>query len=66
MKESSAKRRAKHLGRMDSWRVGTICYLRKWITRHGHSIPAQFLQGAAYKLGSGAMTLLILWWQTRH
>lgn len=25
-----------------------------------------FLQGAAYKLGSGAVTLLILWWETRH
>ncbi|MEH0441865.1 hypothetical protein QBA74_41375 [Streptomyces scabiei] len=25
-----------------------------------------FLRGAAYKLGSGAVTLLILWWETRR
>lgn len=66
MEESSAKRRAKHQPRMDRWRTGTMCHLRKWIARHGHSVPSQFLQGAAYKLGSGTVTLLILWWETRH
>ncbi|MEU0343943.1 hypothetical protein ABZ092_34610 [Streptomyces bobili] len=32
-----------------------------WTGVHHH-----FLQGVAYKLGSGAVTLLILWWETRH
>jgi hypothetical protein len=64
--ESSAKPWAKHLARMDRWRTRTIGHLRKWVGRHGHSVHAQFLQGAAYRLGSGAVTLLILWWQSRH
>jgi hypothetical protein len=66
MEESSAKRCAKHLAHLDRWCTYTIGYLRKWISRHGHGVQNQFLQGAAYKLGSGAVTLLILWWETRH
>ncbi|MFC4506071.1 MULTISPECIES: hypothetical protein [Streptomyces] len=66
MEESSAKRWARHLARVDRWRTKTICYLRKWIGRRGQGVHMHFLQGVAYKLGSGAVTLLILWWETRH
>ncbi|MBQ0867348.1 hypothetical protein [Streptomyces sp. RK75] len=44
----------------------TISHLRGWSQRHGRELHAQFVYGAAHKLGSGAVTLLILWWQTRH
>ncbi|MEU6611567.1 hypothetical protein ABZ922_42275 [Streptomyces shenzhenensis] len=64
--ESSAKPWAKHLARMDRWRTTAVCYLRKWIGQHGQSVQAQFLQGAAHRLGSGAVTLLILWWEARR
>jgi hypothetical protein len=36
------------------------------ISQQGRYIPGEFLQGAAYKLGSGAVSLLILWWETRR
>jgi len=29
-------------------------------------VPGEFLRGVAYKLGSGAVTVLILWWEARH
>jgi hypothetical protein len=34
--------------------------------KRGHGVHHHFLQGVAYKLGSGAVTLLILWWETRR
>ncbi|MGW1507270.1 hypothetical protein ACWCQW_54555 [Streptomyces mirabilis] len=66
MEESNAKRWAKHLARVGRWRKSTICHLRKWTDQHGQDVQRQFLQGAASKLGSGAVTLIILWWETRR
>ncbi|MFP8887842.1 hypothetical protein [Streptomyces mangrovi] len=51
---------------MDKWLPAISTHLRKWRGGHGHGVHHHFLQGAAYKLGSGAVTLLILWWETRH
>ncbi len=66
MEESNAKRRAKSLIRRFRRRAERVRHLRKRITRHGQHLPAQFLQGAAQQLGSSAVSLLILWWETRH
>lgn len=66
MEESNAKRQPKHPSRWVRRRAGTIRHLRNWIGQHGRNVPSEFLQGAAYKLGSGAVTLLILWWETRR
>jgi hypothetical protein len=63
MEESSAKPQPRHPFRRSGRRTKT---LRAWMSRQGRSLPGQFLQGAASKLGSGAVTLIILWWQTRH
>ncbi|MFF3558259.1 hypothetical protein ACFYXL_33150 [Streptomyces tsukubensis] len=41
-------------------------HLRKWFGVHGHGVHHHFLQGAANKLGSGAVTLLLIWLQTRR
>lgn len=66
MDESNAKREPRHPFRWVMRRAGTVFHLRKWIRRQGGNIPGEFLQGAAYRLGSGAATLIILWWETRH
>ncbi|MFI5690145.1 hypothetical protein [Streptomyces sp. NPDC051636] len=66
MEERNAKRQPKHPSHWARRRVETIRHLRKWISQQGQSVPGEFLQGAAYKLGSGAATLLILWWETRR
>ncbi|MDX3698054.1 hypothetical protein PV726_49565 [Streptomyces europaeiscabiei] len=66
MEESNAKRQPKHPSRWARRRAETIRHLRKWIGQQGRNVPSEFLQGAAYKLGSGAVTLLILWWETRR
>lgn len=39
---------------------------RSWVARPGLDLHCYFLQGVAYKLGTGAVTLLILWFQSRH
>ncbi|TXS41957.1 hypothetical protein EAO75_34225 [Streptomyces sp. uw30] len=66
MEESNAKRQLRHLFRRDRRRTETLRHLRKWIARQGRNASGSFLEGFAYKLGSGAVTLLILWWETRH
>ncbi|MFD7283904.1 hypothetical protein ACFV80_44690 [Streptomyces sp. NPDC059862] len=66
MEESNAKRQPKHPSRWVRRRTEIIRNLRERISRQGQNIPGEFLKGAAYKLGSGAVTLIILWWETRH
>ncbi|MEV7683263.1 hypothetical protein AB0O64_32680 [Streptomyces sp. NPDC088341] len=65
MDESNAKRKQAHMAWMDRWRRKTTCHLRKWISKHGHDVQRQILNGMAFKLGSGAVSLLILWAQSR-
>ncbi|GAA5708179.1 hypothetical protein Save01_09058 [Streptomyces avermitilis] len=58
--------RDKHPRPVDRWLSSIHIRLRKWRGSGGHSVHHHFLQGMAYKLGSGAVTLLILWWETRR
>lgn len=66
MEESNPNRWWKHLARWDRWRKKNTGHLRKPAGWQRQSVSGEFLRGAAYKLGSGAVTLLILWWETRH
>ncbi len=66
MPEPSANSDPKHPRRVNRWLSSISTHLQKWSGGRGHGVHHHFLQGAAYKLGSGAVTLLILWWETRH
>ena len=66
MEESSAKHEPEHPSRWIRRKAETVRHLRKWVRWQGRNVPGEFLRGAAYKLGSGTVTLLILWWETRH
>lgn len=66
MDEPSVNPQPEHPRRMDRWRASIRIHLRKWGGSGGHGVHHHFLQGMAYKLGSGAVTLLILWWETRR
>jgi hypothetical protein len=66
MPEPSAKSDPEHPRRLDRWLVSIPTHLRKWRGNHGHRVHHHFLQGVAYKLGSGAVTVLILWWEARR
>lgn len=66
MEENSAKRRTWHPFRRARQRAKTARNRRTWIWRQGQNVPGEFLRGAAYRLGSGAVTLIILWWETRR
>ena len=41
-------------------------YLRERLARQGRIVYRQVLRGAAYSLGSGAVSVLILWFEARH
>ena len=66
MEEPNAKRRPKHPAPRGRQHTETVRRLRNWLGQQGRNVPSEFLQGAAYKLGSGAVTLLVLWWETRR
>ena len=66
MDESSAKRGLKRWAWLARRLRDAGCRLRKWLGAHGQDVQNQFLQGAANRVGSGAVTLIILWWETRH
>ncbi|MGI5135845.1 hypothetical protein [Streptomyces sp. CA-106110] len=46
---------------MDGPRPRMVRYLRKWAARHGRTVQEQLIRGAAYSLGSGAVSLLMFW-----
>jgi hypothetical protein len=43
--------------------------LRDWAARkaarYGHTVKHQVIRGASYGVGSGAVSLLVVWWEHR-
>lgn len=50
----------------EPWRRRLARYLREWSTRHGRTVREQMLRGASYGVGSGAVSLLVVWFEARH
>jgi hypothetical protein len=50
----------------DRWVDRAVRYLREWPRRHGRTVHNQMIRGASYSLGSGAVSLIIIWFETRH
>jgi len=44
----------------------TAFYLRKLVRNYRPTVQEQVIRGVAYGIGSGAVSLIILWWQTRQ
>lgn len=49
----------------DTWRARMVRYLREWPARHGRSVHDQILRGAATTFGTGAVSLIVAWFQSR-
>ncbi|MGW6926272.1 hypothetical protein ACWGA9_34210 [Streptomyces sp. NPDC054950] len=43
-----------------------VRYLRKWCRRHGRIVHDQVVSGVAYGLGSGAVSVVVIWFQARQ
>lgn len=56
----------KEPGGVDRWMARAVHYLREWPRRHGRTVHNQMIRGASYGVGSGAVSLIIMWWQSRH
>jgi hypothetical protein len=41
-------------------------YLRQWSARHGRTVRDQMVRGVSYGVGSGAVSLLVIWYETRR
>lgn len=55
----------KEPGPVDRWLARVARYLREWPRRHARTVHDQILNGVAYGVGSGAVSLLVLWYETR-
>lgn len=56
----------KDQGGVDRWMVRVARYLREWPVRHGRTVHKQMIRGASYSLGSGAVSLIIIWFEARR
>ncbi|MER5312958.1 hypothetical protein ABT034_34895 [Streptomyces sp. NPDC002773] len=52
-------------GPENTWVARTARNLRKRLHLRGHRVHHHFIHGASYSLGSGAVSLIILWLQNR-
>jgi hypothetical protein len=50
---------------MDTRRSRIALYLRKWARRHGRGVHAHLVRGLSYGVGSGAVSILIIWAERR-
>jgi hypothetical protein len=55
----------KHSAHMDTRRSRIALYLRKWVRRHGHGAHTHLVRGLSYGVGSGAVSILIIWAERR-
>ncbi|WP_406263546.1 hypothetical protein OIA45_49040 (plasmid) [Streptomyces chartreusis] len=60
------KQSNKEPGPDDRWMARAVRYLRDWSGRHGRTVHDQVLRGVSYGVGSGAVSLLVLWYETRR
>lgn len=49
----------------DTWRARMVRYLREWRARHGRSVQDQVWRGMGYGVGTGAVSLIVAWFQSR-
>jgi hypothetical protein len=50
----------------DRWLRRIWRHLREWTQDRGRIVSDQMLRGASYSLGSGAVSILILWMEARR
>lgn len=50
----------------ERWIARVVRYLREWPARHGRRVHDQMLSGVSYGIGSGAVSVLVLWYETRR
>jgi len=41
-------------------------YLREWRESQGRTVRDQMIRGVSYGVGSGAVSLLVVWFEARH
>jgi hypothetical protein len=59
---NNVRKRNKDLGAVDRWLARAAAYLRGYRrTVHDH-----ILRGVSYGVGSGAVSLLVIWYETRR
>lgn len=56
----------KDMGGVDRWMARAVRYLREWPARHGRTVHNQMIRGVSYGVGSGAVSLLVIWFQSRQ
>ena len=52
--------------RMREWAAAKAARLERVVKRHERDMKAQFIRGVSYGVGSGAVSILVVWWERWH
>lgn len=55
-----------HSGKLKTSFSRMALHLREWPRKYGRTVHRQVIRGASYSLGSGAVSLVIIWLRTRR
>jgi len=61
-----AQRLLRVLARLRDWAGEYASQLARIARRHGRDVKGQMIRGVSYGVGSGAVSLLVVWWENRH
>lgn len=53
-------------GRLREWAAKKAAQINQAARRYDRDVKRQVMRGASYSVGSGAVSILIVWWQNRH
>ncbi|MFG2359362.1 hypothetical protein [Streptomyces sp. NPDC048521] len=48
------------------WAAKKAARFKRMAKRHRRDVQSQIIRGVSYGVGSGAVSLLVVWWENRH
>ncbi|MYW49601.1 hypothetical protein [Streptomyces sp. SID161] len=54
------------LHRLREWAEKNAARVKRMAKRHGRDVKAQIIRGVSYGVGSGAVSLILVWWEHQH
>lgn len=52
--------------RLREWAAAQAARCERAFKRHGRDVKSQMIRGVSYGFGSGAVSILVVWWERWH
>ena len=63
---SLAEQLSRVLRRLREWAAEKAARFQRAAKTHGCDVQSQVVRGVSYGVGSGAVSILVVWWENRH